>query len=141
MTQIILPPESLPTAFLAVVRNTAFPDLRALEPLLGSVLRTLYASPQEWLKAREGLTSLTGVDLRRAAYLLDYVACSSEHVVPSFDDVLARCQTDAASAKYPWFHADSPAVPLMDELADLWGLSRGFSFRRVKQLLRPPYVC
>ena len=130
---------------MALVANEAWPSWRALEPVLGALVRETPLSEAPWLIA--AWASLSGRALSRGGYLLDVLGQWAPHA-PAWRTALASVITATPADLVGPLPADAPAffwrdVPGSgrDLLARRWGLSRGVPYARLRQMLSPPYVC
>ena len=138
-------PETTEARWMALVANEAWPSWRALEPVLGALVRETPLSEAPWLIA--AWASLSGRALSRGGYLLDVLGQWAPHA-PAWRTALASVITATPADLVGPLPADAPAFfwresPGLgrDLLARRWGLSRGIPYARLRQMLSPPYVC
>ncbi|MHB1679172.1 MAG: hypothetical protein ACYCTB_01495 [bacterium] len=133
--------------FLRLCYNEEFTDLREMEPILGNVFRGLINNKENNTAVLPLLKELTGVNLRRACYVLDFARRLSDlkdlNVYEALDAAKEKLDDMSEGKGLPFFYKERslPEEFLYDDLAKYWGLSKGIPVQRTLQMLRPPYVC
>jgi hypothetical protein len=133
--------------FLDLAFNEKFQDLREMEPILGKVFRGLINNKENNAAVLPLLRDLTGVNLRRACYMLDFTRRLSDtknlDVYKALDEAKEKVDNMPDGKGMPFFYKERPLSEefLYDDLAKYWGLSKGIPVQRTLQMLRPPYVC
>lgn len=126
----------LPKSVQLIAKNEVANSVRDLFPamaLLLKALRTGLIKPDETEKALEGLSPISRA---RIAYLIDL---ATSDMNPDLADewrlwLIHEEHPAERPPLGPFFHADRPANPLYDDVARLYGLSRGADLQKLRQL-------
>ncbi|MCP5426547.1 MAG: hypothetical protein H6970_15990 [Gammaproteobacteria bacterium] len=114
-----------------VCHNEAVPSYRDFEELLAPVARALLAGWQP------DLTVFQGLARQRAGYLVDLLAgWMAENPTRAWRPVLDRLAAETPErVPAPFFHGDPVCEVCHDDVARLWGLTRGLNVTRLRQWL------
>ncbi len=123
--------------FLKLCYNEEFIDLREMEPILGNVFRELINNKENNVAVLPLLKELSGINLRRACYILDFARRLSDtkdlNIYKALDEAKEKIDNMPEGKGLPFFYKERslPEEFLYDDLAKYWGLSKGIPVQRM----------
>ena len=126
-------------ALFDVCRNEKFDEYRLFETALGIAARAILAGDDSLVF--EEILGWDASARQRAGYLLQLLYGWAEPEVYDRHYLFTEKLYAVTSKKFtviPFFYTDRPGG--FDDVAKIWGLTRGADIMRLRKMLEPPYL-